>query len=51
MISDRRFTEDYARTLREWRGRFEAALAADFAPLLGFDARFRRMWTYYHRLL
>jgi len=45
MISDRRFTEDYARTLREWRGRFEAAWPL-IAPL-GFDARFRRMWTYY----
>lgn len=45
IVADRRFAEDYARTLREWRGRFDAAWPR-IAPL-GFDARFRRMWTYY----
>jgi cyclopropane-fatty-acyl-phospholipid synthase len=36
---------DYARTLREWRDRFEAAEPAVAA--LGFDARFIRMWRFY----
>jgi cyclopropane-fatty-acyl-phospholipid synthase len=34
---------DYARTLRLWRERFEAADIED----LGFDAVFRRMWRFY----
>ncbi|GAB2804125.1 cyclopropane-fatty-acyl-phospholipid synthase family protein [Actinoallomurus bryophytorum] len=38
-----RFGQDYARTLRLWRERFEAADVED----LGFDAIFRRMWTFY----
>ncbi|MDM0044496.1 cyclopropane-fatty-acyl-phospholipid synthase family protein [Variovorax dokdonensis] len=40
-----RFGASYARTVQEWRQRFEAAW-----PLLrplGFDERFRRMWNYY----
>jgi cyclopropane-fatty-acyl-phospholipid synthase len=37
------FGPDYARTLRLWRERFEAADVED----LGFDATFRRMWTFY----
>ncbi|PWR23336.1 SAM-dependent methyltransferase [Zavarzinia compransoris] len=36
---------DYARTLAAWRGRFLAAFD-DLRPL-GFDDRFRRLWTYY----
>jgi cyclopropane-fatty-acyl-phospholipid synthase len=39
------FGDSYARTLRIWRERFEAAWP-DIAKL-GFDARFRRMWRYY----
>jgi cyclopropane-fatty-acyl-phospholipid synthase len=39
------FSEDYGRTLREWRDRFEAVLPAVTA--LGFDARFIRMWRFY----
>lgn len=45
IVADASYAADYARTLREWRTRFEAAWPA-IAPL-GFDARFRRMWTYY----
>ena len=39
------FRLDYARTLAEWRQRFNAAWGA-IAPL-GFDERFRRMWEFY----
>lgn len=39
------FRLDYARTLSEWRQRFNAAWEA-IAPL-GFDERFRRMWEFY----
>lgn len=35
----------YARTLREWRHNFEAAL--DQVRALGFDERFIRKWRYY----
>ncbi|MFG6178560.1 class I SAM-dependent methyltransferase [Halomonas sp. THAF12] len=35
----------YARTLREWRHRFEANL--DTVRRLGYDERFIRMWRYY----
>nr|WP_129140931.1 cyclopropane-fatty-acyl-phospholipid synthase family protein [Halomonas coralii] len=35
----------YARTLREWRDRFEANL--DTVRRLGYDERFIRMWRYY----
>lgn len=45
VVSDRHFAEDYTRTLREWRARFDAAWPR-IAPL-GFDPRFRRLWTYY----
>ena len=37
--------QDYARTLREWRRRFEARRADIVA--LGFDERFRRRWRFY----
>jgi cyclopropane-fatty-acyl-phospholipid synthase len=40
-----RFGASYARTLREWRRRFEAAWPR--IATLGFDERFRRMWIYY----
>jgi cyclopropane-fatty-acyl-phospholipid synthase len=39
------FGADYARTLRDWRDRFEAAWPEIRAQ--GFDERFRRMWRYY----
>jgi cyclopropane-fatty-acyl-phospholipid synthase len=39
------FGASYARTLREWRRRFEAAWPRIAA--IGFDERFRRMWEYY----
>lgn len=35
----------YARTLRDWRARFDAAW--DQIGRLGFDERFRRRWEYY----
>ncbi|MYL22838.1 methyltransferase domain-containing protein [Halomonas alkaliantarctica] len=37
--------QHYARTLREWRHRFEASLEA--VHNLGYDERFIRMWRYY----
>ena len=40
-----RFGTSYARTLEEWRHRFEEAWPRIAA--LGFDERFRRMWRYY----
>jgi cyclopropane-fatty-acyl-phospholipid synthase len=39
------FGVDYARTLREWRERFDAHAAE--VDALGFDATFRRMWDFY----
>lgn len=36
---------DYARTLAEWRNRFEAV--TDRLDALGYDERFRRMWVLY----
>ncbi len=45
-ITDRLdFGLDYARTLVDWRVRFDAAWPQIAA--LGFDARFRRLWHYY----
>jgi cyclopropane-fatty-acyl-phospholipid synthase len=35
----------YAETLRQWRERFTAA--SERIEALGFDATFRRMWTFY----
>jgi cyclopropane-fatty-acyl-phospholipid synthase len=37
--------DSYAETLRLWRERFVAA--SDTVDQLGFDATFRRMWTFY----
>lgn len=42
----RRFGGDYAETLRQWRERFDAVVAAGELPL-GFDDRFVRLWRYY----
>jgi cyclopropane-fatty-acyl-phospholipid synthase len=39
------FGDSYARTLREWRGRFVQAWPQIAA--LGFDDAFRRLWEYY----
>ena len=39
------FNEDYARTLRLWRARFQANWKS-IAPL-GFDERFYRLWNFY----
>ena len=39
------FGPSYARTLAEWRARFDARWPQIAA--LGFDEKFRRMWTYY----
>jgi cyclopropane-fatty-acyl-phospholipid synthase len=39
------FGGSYARTLRLWRDRFEAAWPQ--IAVLGFDEKFRRMWRYY----
>ncbi|MBB3810692.1 SAM-dependent methyltransferase [Pseudochelatococcus contaminans] len=42
---ERIFPQDYARTLAEWRNRFQEAWET-IAPL-GFDERFRKLWTFY----
>jgi cyclopropane-fatty-acyl-phospholipid synthase len=42
-----RFGIGYARTLAEWRRRFEAAWPAIAALDARFDLRFRRLWEYY----
>jgi cyclopropane-fatty-acyl-phospholipid synthase len=39
------FGSHYAETLAAWRRRFHAAW--DRIAALGFDERFRRLWTYY----
>ncbi len=45
LISTDTFGNSYAYTLAEWRRRFLAAWPE--VEVLGFDARFRRMWDYY----
>jgi cyclopropane-fatty-acyl-phospholipid synthase len=45
MGEPRFFGHDYARTLKAWSERFEAALPE--VRKLGFDERFIRMWRYY----
>ncbi|WP_372425596.1 class I SAM-dependent methyltransferase [Salinarimonas chemoclinalis] len=45
IVADASYAADYARTLRDWRGRFAAARPR--IEGLGFDARFQRLWTYY----
>jgi len=39
------FRLDYAETLKRWRERYDAAVAA--GKLKGFDERFHRLWRYY----
>ena len=39
------FGSSYARTIADWRARFDAAWPC--ISELGFDERFRRIWTYY----
>ena len=45
-VSERWFGADYARTLRLWRARFDAAVADGRLPP-GFDERFVAIWRYY----
>ena len=45
IIGTARFADSYARTLHEWRQRFNTRW--DAIAALGFDARFRRMWNFY----
>jgi cyclopropane-fatty-acyl-phospholipid synthase len=45
IVESRRLTDSYARTLREWRHRFAAAVPA--IRELGFDATFCRLWNLY----
>ena len=40
------FGLDYARTLHEWRERYDAARAEGRLPS-GFDAQFDRIWRFY----
>ncbi len=42
-----RFGQSYAETLAQWATRFESAW--DEISALGFDERFRRLWTFYLR--
>lgn len=42
----RDFGNDYAETLRQWRARFDDAVAEDRLPA-GFDDRFTRLWRFY----
>jgi cyclopropane-fatty-acyl-phospholipid synthase len=44
-VSEAGFGASYARTLHEWRARFDAASPA--IAELGFDERFHRLWQYY----
>ena len=44
-VSIEAFADSYARTLREWRRRFNAGWERIAA--LGFDDRFHRMWNFY----
>ncbi len=43
---EERFGQDYAKTLRLWRERFDAAIEAGRLPR-GFNERFVRLWRYY----
>jgi len=45
LVAVETFRHGYADTLAEWRRRFEAAWPRIAA--IGFDATFRRIWTYY----
>ena len=43
--NERIFGHDYARTLKEWRDRFQARW--DVIAPMGFDEHFHRLWRYY----
>jgi cyclopropane-fatty-acyl-phospholipid synthase len=45
LVEARNFGLSYARTLQDWRLRFEAAWPA--IERMGYSEAFRRMWTYY----
>jgi cyclopropane-fatty-acyl-phospholipid synthase len=45
LVSKEFFGEGYARTLEQWRARFQDAWPEIKA--CGFDERFKRMWDYY----
>ncbi|WP_294539854.1 cyclopropane-fatty-acyl-phospholipid synthase family protein [uncultured Rhodoblastus sp.] len=45
LVSVENFGLSYAKTLAEWRRRFEAR--RDEVAAQGFDERFQRLWTYY----
>jgi cyclopropane-fatty-acyl-phospholipid synthase len=45
LVSVENFGLSYAKTLAEWRERFEAR--RDEVAAQGFDERFQRLWTYY----
>ena len=45
LAADEGYGQDYARTLAEWRERFAEAWPE--IATLGFDDRFKRMWSYY----
>lgn len=45
IVASETFGRSYAATLAEWRRRFDAH--RDEIEALGFDQRFRRLWTYY----
>lgn len=45
LVCSERFGSSYARTLIEWRNRFQNAWST--IESLGFDIRFKRMWEYY----
>lgn len=45
LVQERIFPQDYARTLHEWRIRFQHKWEA--IKDLGFDYRFKRMWEFY----
>jgi cyclopropane-fatty-acyl-phospholipid synthase len=45
LVETEHFGKSYARTLAEWRQRFDARWQS--VEALGFDQRFRRLWDYY----
>ncbi len=45
LISDFRFGQDYAETLKQWAHRFEDAWKE--GRIKGFDASFRKLWLFY----
>lgn len=45
LVSEEFFGGGYARTLEQWRTRFQDAWP--YIKALGFDERFKRMWDYY----